>query len=211
MALVTLADFKLYVGTSSSSGQDALLQASLDAGEKEVLNFCKRATAFTGFEQSSGLTRYYRAGDVIDLPEAGGKSGPVLWLGNADLLGVDTLLNGDGTAISSTGYWLEPRHSTAQAGPAYKYLRLKSSESWAWDTDGEITITGTWGYSTAPDAAIVNAVKETAKYVYNLKDAQTYDVTAMPDIGQMTIPKGMPKHVETTLRKGGYVRTQGVY
>jgi hypothetical protein len=201
MALVTLSAFQTYIG-ASSSGSSGLLQACLDAGEKEVLNFCHRSTAYTGFEASTGLTRYYQARDILDLPEIG----PVLWLGNADLLSINTLTNGDGEVISSGDYWLEPRNS-----PRYRYLRLKTGGSWIFDTDGEIEINANWGYSSAPDAAIQGAVKECAKYVYDLKNSQTYDVTAMPDIGQMTIPKGMPKHVETLLRKGGYVRTQGCY
>jgi hypothetical protein len=205
MALVTLADFKTYAGTTST-GSDDLLQACLDAGEREVLNFCKRSTAYTGFEESTGLTRYYRAGDLVDLPEFGGKSGTVLWLGDADLLSVDSLTNGDGTAISSTGYWLEPRNRAP-----YRCIRLKTAESWQFDTDGEIAVTGSWGYSTGPDAEIVDCVKQTAKYKLDLRASQTYDVTASPEIGVITIPKGMPANVRLALKQGGYVRSMGAY
>ncbi len=212
-ALATLADFKLWIGTSSSSGSDALLQAVLDAGEREVLNYCRRSTAFTGFEQSTGLTRYYSEHDIITFPLGAQYPEPhgqtVLWLGNADLRSVDTLLNGDGETISSTSYRLEPRGSTG-TGP-YRYLRLLSDAAWSWDTDGEIAVTGTWGYSSAPDAAVIGAVKETAKYLYQLRLTQTADVTYMPDLGQLTIPQGMPKHVELVLVKGGYRRTLGAY
>ncbi|MBU2346650.1 MAG: hypothetical protein KJ888_20865, partial [Gammaproteobacteria bacterium] len=129
-----------------------------------------------------------------------------LWLGDADLQSVDSLTNGNDETISSGDYWLEPRNKKP-----YKYIRLKSAEAWGFDTDGEIEVEGTWGFSTASDPTIVNCVKELAKYTYNLKDAQTYDVTVMPDLGQMSIPKGMPQHVKVALQKGGYVRSMGVY
>ena len=208
MALVSLDAFKDYLGSTGTS-HDALLEACLDSAEKEVLNFCHRSSDWTGFEASTG-TRYYRSDDIIELPS--GSQYPeryahtVLWLGDADLQSVDTLTNGDDTTISSTSYWLEPRNKKP-----YRYIRLKSAEAWNFDTDGEIEVTGTWGYTTAADATIANCVKELAKYTLNLKDAQTYDVTAMPDIGQITIPKGMPQHVKMALQKGGYVRTLGAY
>ncbi len=212
MSLVTLEDFKVWIGTTGT-GSDSLLESCLDAGEREVLNYCRRSTAFTGFEQSTGLTRYYGPDSIITLPLGAQYPAPhgqsVLWLGNADLRSVDTLLNGDGDTIGSTSYRLEPRGSTG-TGP-YRYLRLLSDAAWSWDTDGEIALTGTWGYSSAPDAAIVGAVKETAKHIHDMRLSQTADVTYMPDLGQMTIPQGMPKHVELVLRKGGYVRTLGAW
>lgn len=229
MALVDLASYKVYLGTSSSSGNDSLLQACLDAAESEVLHFCRRSTAFTGFEQSTGLTRYYRAEDIIELPigsqyqVAGIKSwdrwgGTVwapnsktaLWFGDADLLAITGITNGDETTISSTSYWLEPRNA-GRSGQPYRYLRLRSDESWVFNTDGEVSITGTWGYSTGPDGTIVNAVKETARFVLNLRDSQVFDVTASPEIGVITVPKGMPQHVKVALSNGGYIRTQGFY
>ncbi len=213
MALLGLDEFKEFIGSTGAT-HDSLLEATIDAAEREVLNYCHRSTAFTGFEQSSGLTRYYSEHDIITLPMGAQypypHGQPVLWLGNADLLAVTTLLNGDGETISSTSYRLEPRHSTAVTG-AYRYIRLLSDAAWSWDTDGEIVVTGTWGYSSAPDAAIVGAVKETAKHIHDMRLSQTADVTYMPDLGQMTIPQGMPKHVELVLRKGGYVRTLGAY
>lgn len=225
MSLVTLADFKLYIGTSSSSGSDSLIQGCLDAAEREVLNYCRRSTAYTGFEQSSGLTRYYKADSIVNLPVGsqysivGGKSwdrwgttnyasntAAVLWLGDADLLSVDTLTNGEGTTISSGSYWLEPRNKAP-----YRYIRLKSDESWVFNTDGEVSIAGTWGFSSAADGEIADCVKQTAKYKLDVRASQTFDVTAMPEIGQIAIPKGMPANVKIGLSHGGYRRTLGAY
>ena len=203
MAYVTLSSLKEYIGTTSTASDD-LLQACLNSAEQEVLNYCKRSTAWTGFEESTG-TRHYASGSVISL-EHGGRSGSVLWLGDADLLAVTTLTNGDGTAINSTSYWLEPRNK-----PPYHYVRLRSDEAWAFDSDGEVSVNGTWGFSTGPDAAIQNAVKETAKYTLDTRASQVFDVTASPEIGVITIPKGMPQHVKVVLSQGGYRRTRGIY
>lgn len=205
MSLVDLATFRTYQG-STSTGSSGLLQACLDAADREILNFCHRTSQWSGFEaSSSSATRYYRANDIITLPDIGGMTGPVLWL-DAELLSVTSLLNGTSSAISSTGYWLEPRNN-----PPYKWIRLKTGGSWIFDTDGEIEVQGTWGFSTGPDAAIQDYVKQTAKYKYEIRASAVFDITAQPDIGIITIPKGMPANVKLGLKTGGYIRTLGVY
>lgn len=69
-----------------------------------------------------------------------------LWLDD-DLLAVTTLLNGDGTSITSNQYVTNPRHTT----PTYA-LQLKSNANlaWTWTTTPEdaIALTGVWGYHT---------------------------------------------------------------
>ncbi len=200
---VTLLELKDYIGTTGES-RDSLLEAALQAAEREVLNYCHRSSEWTGFEGSTG-TRYYRSGDLIHL-DYNGLSGQVLWLGDADLQSVDSLTNGDGTSISSTSYWLEPRNKKP-----YRYIRLRSDESWVFDTDGEVSIAGTWGFTTAADPTIKECVKQTAKYCLDLRASAVYDVTASPEIGIITIPKGMPAHVKVALGQGGYRRTLGVY
>lgn len=197
MAYIDLQELRSYIGAgSTATTDDSILSECLSAAQKEIENECKRS-----FESSTG-TRYYRSDDLKNLPDIGG-SGNVLWLGK-DLLSVSTLSNGDAdaTEITSTGYWLEPRNSTT----CYQYIRLRSSESWVFGTDGEIIVAGTWGYSTGPDATITQLTKEFAAYLYRMRDNPVYEVTAMPDIGQMVVPKGMPVHVKRALHKGNYVR-----
>lgn len=213
--LISLDEFKEYVGSTGTT-YDSLMTAALAAGEREVLSHCHRSTAYTGFEQSSGLTRYYRPEDIIDLPYGSqykaSQAHTVLWLGDADLLSVSVLTNGDGVAVNSTSYWLEPRNNGSTGnGKPFAYVRLRSDAAWSFATDGEISVAGNWGYSTGPDSSIVWAVEEVAKYLLDARLAGTADVTAMPELGQMTIPQGFPKHVDIMLRKGGYVRTRGAY
>lgn len=77
-------------------------------------------------------TRYYQEGDIM----ADGR----LSVGE-DLLSVTTLTNADAVAVTAASYWLEPRNATP-----YWYVHLKSSYTWNWITDGEITLAGVWGW-----------------------------------------------------------------
>lgn len=196
---VAVSELRSYLGTTGQT-EDAVLEESIEAAQDEIEHLCRGRR----FEGSTG-TRYYRSGDIISL-EHNGLSGSVLWLGK-DLLSISTLTNGDETAISSTGYWLEPRNSTT----CYQYIRLRTSESWIFNTDGEVSIAGTWGYSTAPPPAMKNLTKEWASYLYRMRDNPVYDVVATPELGTITVPKGFPVHALKVLTKGGFVRTFGVY
>jgi hypothetical protein len=174
MAYITSAELKTYGGVSGS-GDDTLLAALISAAQKAIDAHCHRS-----FEETSA-TRYYATTDR--------RRGQGLCL-DADLLTVTTLTNGESSVIPSTGYWLEPRNE-----PPYQMIRLKSSYVWNFNTDGEISVAGTWGWSaTAPDD-IKQATKRLATYFYKQKDAQVFDVTAMPDAGVITVPQGIPKDV----------------
>lgn len=217
MTMVGLDELREYIGTTGTA-KDSLLEACLDSAEREVLNFCQRSSEWTGFEASTG-TRYYRADSIIRLPGEGGGfvggfhswdrwgatyptySNAVLWLGDADLLSVDTLTNGDGLTLTSTQYWLEPRNKRP-----YHYVRLKTGYQWIFQTDSEISIEGTWGFSTGADPEIKDFVKQTARYKLDLRTSQVFDVTASPEIGVLTIPKGIPANVKLGLSQGGYRR-----
>jgi hypothetical protein len=209
---VDLPTFKDYRNISTG-GSDATIQRILEAAQKEIENRCG-----TIFETSSA-TRYYRPEAIRDIPVGGqtevlGTYGRgfswdwsslntrgyrVLELGR-DIASITLLINGNNTTISSTGYVLEPRNQ-----PPYRQIRLLSAQSWIFDTDGEIAVTGLWGYSTAPPADIIEATLEMANYLYSLRDSPIFDITASPDLGIITVPKGFPAHVEQILAKGGYL------
>jgi hypothetical protein len=111
-----------------------------------------------------------------------------------DLLTVTTLTNGDGTVIPSSGYWLEPQNLTP-----YSVIRLKSSYSWSFSTDGQISILGTWGKSATAPSDIVNACIELAVALYRLKDTSTMTATVVPDAGATPFPIALPKHVQEVI------------
>lgn len=193
MSYVSLQEMKAYIVTAATSADD-ILENCIEAAQKGIENYCHRV-----FQGSTG-TRYFRAQDLISLSGLGPATAKVLWL-SEDLLSISSLTNGDETTISSTSYWLEPRNR-----PPYQYIRLRTDETWVFNTDGEVTVAGTWGFSTGPDDMIKEVTKEYANYLYEARKNAVWDVTAIPELGQLVIPKGIPAHVKYALGKGGYVR-----
>jgi hypothetical protein len=177
MSYASETDLKGYLGISGTS-EDTLLAALLARAQKVIEDYTGRT-----FEASDG-TRYYDASYV---------EGDTLLL-DADLISLTSLTNGDGTEIPSEGCWLLPRNS-----PPYYAIRLKSSYSWTFDTDGEIIVTGSWGYSTTPPATITHATIRLVAYYYRQKDTGVFDVTVFPEAGVLQVPKGLPEDVRILL------------
>lgn len=175
----TLANLKEYLGITTA-GDDAILQASLDRAEAIF------AAHFSATFYAQTETRYFGAMAVEDY-------GRVLWL-DKPLLVLDSLTNGNSNAI--TAYWLLPRNATP-----YWFIRLKSAANttFQFNADGEIAVTGDWGYTTTPPDEAVQAVLRLAAYLYRQKDSQVFETTAAPEFGIMTIPGGIPKDVETLI------------
>ncbi len=182
MAYATLAQAKTELGISGT-GDDTILQEKLDAATIVI----ERETGWV-FEAAT-LTRYFDSEAV---------EGYVLWVGG-DLVSVTTLTNGDddSTEIVTADYRLLPRNE----GPPYYGIKMlvDTTTTWEFDIDGEVSVLGTWGYSASPPDDIVQACVRLAGYYYRVKDAQTYDVTAIPGAGVITIPKGIPADVKLIL------------
>lgn len=175
MAYVSLATLKEYLDISNTN-DDTLLT-----------NILTRAQAVfdAHFEHSFEAvtaTRYY-TDDALD--------GFSLLL-DAPLLSVTTLTNGDGSTIDSSKYRLYPRNST----PYFEIRLLSTSNTnWTFDTDGEISVAGTWGYTSSAPDDVVHAVLRLAAYLYRQKDSQVFEATAAPELGIITVPKGIPDDV----------------
>ena len=178
MSYATAAELKSYLGISENT-DDTLLAALLNRATAAIEQYTHRV-----FSAAVG-TRYYRS-DAVD--------GDTLHL-DGDLYSVTTLTNGEGDTI--TEYWLLPRNE----GPPYHAIKLKSGSdySWTFGTDGEVEVYGEWGFSSDPPDDIVHACVRLAGYYYRQKDAQVFDVTAQPDAGIITIPKGLPADVKMLL------------
>jgi len=179
MGYVTLTEVKDYLGISGNSN-DALLRDMISAAEAAI-----EAHTHRRFEAHTE-THYFTLDDV---------EGQVLWLDD-DLLTVTTLSNGDASAteITSSYYWLLPRNASR-----YYQIKLYSTKSWTEDTDCEISVAGTWGWSATAPEDIKQATKRLVAYTYRGKDAQVFDVTAVPELGVITIPKGIPADVALLL------------
>lgn len=180
MAYTTLAKLRTYLGVT-------------EVGDDTLLTDCiTRATAvfdaqFPFSFEAETETRYFIDDDI--------DNDGVLWL-DKPLLTVTTLTNGDASAtvIAAADYWLQPRNESP-----YWYIKLKDGGDttyFEFTTDGEISIAGTWGYMTSASGIVEQCVTRLAAYFYRQKDSQTFDVTAVPELGIMTIPSGIPNDVK---------------
>ena len=186
MAYITLATLKTYRGVTKTS-EDALLGDCITRAEAQIDSYTGRCFA----APTTAATHYLDAvRDVSDDKRT-------LYLDD-DLYSVTAVINGDGETVNSTAYVTEPRHDTP-----YRSLRMKSGAStyWTYDDNQEdaIQVGGRWGYSATPPADIQQATIRLASYIYAQKDAAVFDVTAMPDMGMMIIPQGLPRDVKEIL------------
>lgn len=181
-AYVALAEVKSYLNITTST-DDALINASITAAIKAVNAYCRRQ--FEAVTATRSYNQYYAR-----------LRGTALYL-DEDLLTVTTLTNGEGTVIPTTptaGYWLEPRNE-----PPYSLIRLKSAYYFNWNTDSDITVAGTWGYSATCPEDVARATLRWAVYLYRQKDTPDFEVTATPDGGQQVIPHGIPADIKPLL------------
>lgn len=191
-SLLALRDY-LSPGNSLGSYNDGLLQDSLDQAESVIDNYTRR-----NFAGTSGTVRINRYSQRFAQNQA-------MYLEN-DLHTIVSLTNGDGQNIPIGSVWLEPRN----AGPPYRMVRLMSSYVYTWNTDSDVIVAGTFGFSTVAPAAIRQATVRLAAYYYRLKDVGPADVSGQTDAGEVQYPLGMPKDVAIMLapyrsRSGGAV------
>jgi hypothetical protein len=170
-----------------------LMQDSLDEAEIAINDYTRRQFAGT-----AGTVYYNRFSQRQVVRQA-------LYLGE-DIHTLVSLTNGDATVIPVGSVWLEPRN----AGPPYRILRLKSPYVYVWNTDSDIVISGTFGFSTVPPAAISRATVELASWYYRLKDTGYTEVAGLAAAGEVSFPKSLPDHIRGKLdpyrsRTGGVV------
>lgn len=132
------------------------------------------------FAASGSTSRYFRS-DAI--------GGAVLFL-DAPLLSVATLTNADTVVIASGNYWLTPRNADY-----FWSIELKSGYSWTFDTDGEVTVSGVWGFSTTVPDPIREATAMLAGWLFKRYQAALQDNSAVGDMGQLLYGESMPKQV----------------
>lgn len=161
---------------------DGLLQDSLDQAESVINDYTRR-----NFAGTAGTIYVNRYSQRLAQNQA-------MYLQN-DLFSLTGLVNGDGQTIPVGSVWLEPRN----AGPPYRLVRLMSSYVFTWNTDSDIVISGTFGFSTVPPAAISRATVRLAAWIFRLKDVGIGDVAGMSDSGEVMYPKGMPDDIKQQL------------
>lgn len=167
----TVSQLKEYLSISGDE-DDALLERLVKAATAAIDSYCARR--FAAVE----ATRRYGRESI---------AGTDLWLDD-DLWSAQRVVNG--SELQSEDYILLPRN-----GPPYSRIRARSG----WNAAEDVEVTGTWGYSAEPPENIVHACVRLAAYYYRQRDAQVFDVTAIPDQGVITVPKGIPADVRQLL------------
>lgn len=165
-----------------SVNQNALLSSCIDWAETAINNYTRR-----NFAGTAGTVYYNRY-------EQDKVANQAFYL-DQDLYSLTSITNGDGQNIPVGSVWLEPRNE----GPPYRMIRLKSSYVWVWNTDSDVVVAGTFGYSTTPPDDIVGATTQLSAYYFKLKDTGPGDVVGFQEGGEQTIPKGIPETLKVLL------------
>jgi hypothetical protein len=182
------SDLKLQLGSTTDASAE-LMADIIRRSMTAIDQYCHRT-----FEAVSATRTYNRLWDRLLPPWR-------LYLDH-DVLSVSGLINGNGQVIPTdgTGFWLQPRND-----PPYSIIQLKSSYVWTFNTDGEIQVTGMFGSSLTAPADIKQACIRLAAYFYELRRSNVFDVTLVPGMGQITIPKGTPIDVIQILNRNSPV------
>lgn len=162
----------------------------------EITKLITRVSAF--IDRYTGRT-FAPASDTTEHFEFEAVDGYDLFVGDKDnfLLSITTLLNGDGTSIASSEYFLLPRGASQ-----YHTIRLKQASTISWQdaTDGYIAVTGKWGWSTAIPADLEQACIESVLYILKgRKNISDYERPQVTNGGAMLLPKSLPKRALTIL------------
>lgn len=181
MALITLNDLRAHIKIAGTA-DDTLLQFYINSAQDAIETHTRRT-----FDAGTATSTRYYDDDPYTF------NGSRLYL-DGDLLSVSTLVNGNGGTISASDYTLLPRNE-----PPYSIIELKSNEHWNWNTDGEVAVTGVWGYSGTPPYAIQEACRELATYYYRVRSSSVFEQVGPPDGPTMPVPRGLPKNVADLL------------
>lgn len=138
------------------------------------------------FAQGNDATRYY-TGEAID--------GTRLVL-DMPLISVTSIVNGDDNNSAVTAYRLYPRN-----GQWYSEIKLLSTaaDGWLIGTDGEIEVTGKWGFSATVPDEIREAAAYWAAWLLKRYQAALQDASANFELGQIVYSEGIPKPVISML------------
>lgn len=201
MAYTTAADLKTYLNITGT-GDDALLAALVTRAQAAVERHTGRI-----FEASAVTYKTLDVGRYVD--------GDTLYFGPHDACAFYAGSAPDNYSIqvatsNDNVLPLDDATGLPMDGPPWYALRILPSATVSWadlqyDTDHPYIMLGAlWAYSETPPDDIVQATIRWAGYMYRQRDAQVFDVTAMPDAGALLVPQGIPKDVEMLLRP--YVR-----
>jgi hypothetical protein len=181
----TLAQIKALAKiTSSDVTDDAVIEDMITQSSRLV-------------DTMTGRTFYARAAETryFDTPR-----GLTLELDD-DLISITTLTNGDATTIAGTAYKLYPLNSS----PKWKITLLASSNiQWQLDANGDsngaISILGSWGYAAAAPADVTAAVEDIVVNAYHRRFGEnTSGIATVTGAGVVITPKDIPEAAWRTI------------
>jgi len=167
----TVEQLRAYLALTSHD-DDALLELLLNAATSFIERYTRRR--FRAVSETHWLTDGFAISDQE------------LMLDD-DLQELTGITDGSGAAVELSEVRLIP--------PRPPYTVLFREDGWVYP----VSVTGQWGWSSEPPEDITAAAVRLAAYWYRLRDAQVFDVTAMPDQGVLTVPKGLPIDVKVVL------------
>ena len=174
----TLAEVKAYIDTATTNaGDDSVIEDMVEMASRLI----DRLTLRTFYARTETHYFSYSGGRGLEMDD--------------DLLTVTTLTNGDDDEISSDDYNLLPFNRS----PKHE-IRLKqsSTEGWEIDTDGNtegvISVAGTWGYSATAPADIKHACISIVISAYHRRFGQGVEgVAQITAVGVVITPQDIPK------------------
>ncbi len=171
------------------------LRIASDTDDDLIAQFVTRASALiddiTGrwFDVRTETRRY-------PVPEEGPER--AIWL-DADLLEVTALVNGDGTALDPAAVLLQPLN-----WPPYFGVKPRDGAA-LWAGDGEIAVTGRWGYAeTLPEPVRHTAVR-LAAWLYRQRDSGVAE-EVLP--GDVTRTLASYRRMRIKCLRGGLMRVE---
>lgn len=189
MAYATVTQLKQYAGIESGD-HDVLLTDLISRAQKRIDEYCGFA-----FEASSDTSRTF---DSADYPD-GDTWGRALYF-DTWCASITSVVNGDGTTITSTYYVTQPRNDAP-----YYAIKLKASSDYVWeaddneDTEDAITVTGKWAYSATAPADITHACLRLALWYYRQRDNSTDLDRPLLAEGVTILPSAIPGDVTEIL------------
>lgn len=164
---------------------DAQLIRLTEAASDWIDRYCGLPSG--AFAVAADTTRQYLACDV---------RGDELLL-DAPCLSVTSIVNGDYGAVPSNGYRLWPVNF-----PRHWRIQLLSTYGSVWDVDEDtdsVSVTGKFGYSLTPPAAVREAAIMLAGWLHKRYQAALQDNGVSPELGQLVYSEAMPKQVQALL------------
>lgn len=185
-------------GEVRAYGQFKAADTANDSLLDDLITRVSRAIdALTGrtFAPASDTSEYFTIDDT--LADEGRPRD--LFLGGKTLLSLTSITNADGTSIATGDVLLRPQ------GSERKHLvRIKSTStsSWVRDPDGEIAITGKWGYSAGVPDEVRQAAVEWVNFTFHQRGTPANPLQGSrvisPD-GAVIKPEAAPGRVHTLL------------